>query len=264
MGDVLVQLSDLHVQVGPGDAVAAERVRRTIELVRGLEPSPAALLLSGDLVNTGTEAEYERLGELLGELLEWGPAVLPMVGNHDDRELLRATLGGRGNVVALGEQRHLQYAWQGGSLRVLVLDTQHTGHDDGKLCDTRHAWLVDQLDAEPDTPTIVAMHHPPVSLGMPRFDEIMLRADHADRLREVLLAHRQVELVACGHVHRAATARFAHAPLFACPSVFWPARPDFVGQRPIELLDGPVGFGMHVRTRDGHLASHARLVPRDE
>ncbi|MCB0879869.1 MAG: metallophosphoesterase, partial [Thermoleophilia bacterium] len=68
MTDVLAQLSDLHVQVGPRDTTAAERVQRAIELVRRIEPAPAAVLLSGDLVNTGSEAEYERLGELLGEL----------------------------------------------------------------------------------------------------------------------------------------------------------------------------------------------------
>ncbi|MCB0880530.1 MAG: hypothetical protein KDC46_16290, partial [Thermoleophilia bacterium] len=70
----------------------------------------------------------------------------------------------------------------------------------------------------------------------------------------------QVELVACGHVHRPATARIAHAPLFACPSVFWPARPDFVGARPIELVEGPVGIGVHVRTASRGIASHVRMI----
>lgn len=260
MTDVLVQLSDLHVQVGAGDEVAAERVGRAIELVRRLDVAASAILLSGDITNTGAREEHERAVELLGPLLEWGPPVLPMVGNHDDRAIVRETLGGVGNVVDMGSERHLQYTFEAGSMRVLVLDSQHTGHADGKLCDTRHAWLVDQLDAEPDTPTILAMHHPPVSVGMPEFDAIGLRADHAARLREVLLAHPQVELVACGHVHRPYATRVAHAPVFGCPSVYWPAEPDLVGGTPIRLVEGPVGIGVHLRTAGGGIASHVRMI----
>lgn len=260
MTDVLVQLSDLHVQVGDGAGVAAERVERAIELVRRLDVAPSAILLSGDIANDGGESEHARAVELLAPLLELGPPVLPMVGNHDDRARVRESLGGVGNVVDMGAERHLQYAVDVGSMRILVLDTQHTGHADGKLCDTRHAWLVDQLESAPDTPTILAMHHPPVAVGMPRFDAIGMRADHADRFHQLLLEHAQVELVTCGHVHRPYASRIAHAAVFGCPSVFWPAEPDLVGERPIRLVEGPVGIGVHVRTAGGAIASHVRMI----
>ncbi len=160
----------------------------------------------------------------------------------------------------MGSERHLQYAWSSSSLRVLVLDTQHTGHDDGKLCDTRHAWLVDQLEAAPTTPTILAMHHPPVSCGLPPFADLELRADHAARFADLVANHPQVELVACGHIHRAFTSRVGAAPVFACPSVYFPARPDLAAGRPLALVDGPVGIGVHVRTAGGTLASHVRMI----
>ncbi|MCW2922719.1 MAG: cpdA [Thermoleophilia bacterium] len=256
--DLLVQLTDLHVQVGPGDAVAAARVADAIALVAALDPQPVGVLLSGDLVNSGSAAEYGRLVELLAPLAELGHPLLPLVGNHDDRELLREAFAGVPGTVGLGAERHLQYVAQLGSFRVVCLDTQHTGFDDGKLCDTRQAWLEAQLAAAPG-PTIIAMHHPPVAIGMPRFDGGALRPDHALRLRELLDRSPQVERIVCGHQHQAVTAMFGRVPVFVCPSVFHPGRPD-MHPEPLALVEGPVGVGVHVRTVDGGLASHARIA----
>jgi 3',5'-cyclic AMP phosphodiesterase CpdA len=259
MPDLLVQLSDLHVHAA--DPASNERAVRAIELVRRLDVPPTAILLSGDLTNRGARDEYQQLVELLGPLLELGAPLLPMVGNHDDRALVRELLAPLDGVADMGTERHLQYVWTSGSLRVLVLDTQHTGHDDGKHCDTRHAWLVEQLEAEPATPTILAMHHPPVSSGLPSFAELELRADHAARFADLLGRHPQVELVCCGHIHRPFTSRVAASPVFACPSVFFPARPDLSADRPLALVEGPVGIGVHVRTAPhGSLASHVRMI----
>lgn len=262
MSSALMQLTDLHVQVGPGDHAAATRVAQAIELVRRMsqDVEVAGVLVTGDLANAGTDAEHDRAVELLGPLLELGFPVLPLVGNHDDRPTLRRSFGALPGVAELGGERHLQYVWNVDSWRVLVLDTQHTGHDDGKLCDTRHEWLVAQLADAPDAPTVLAMHHPPVAIGIPALDAIGIRRDHADRLRDVVRANAQIELVVCGHVHRPAQSRLAHAPVFACPSVFYPARPDMRAGREIALVDGPVGVGVHVRTEDGSIASHVRMI----
>jgi 3',5'-cyclic-AMP phosphodiesterase len=261
MADVVLQLSDLHVQVGASEREAAARIEQAIEFILRLDVHPVAVVLSGDLVDGVDALEHDRVIELLEPLLHWGPPILPVVGNHDDRGLLRTGLGGVGNVVDLGHERHLQYVHAAGGQRIVVLDTQHTGHPGGKLCDTRHAWLEQQLDADTDTPTLVFMHHPPVRVALPAFDAIGLRQDHAVRLRDLLAAHANVELVASGHVHRAWSGRIGSIAVFGCPSVARPARPDLVAGRAIELVDGPVGLGLHVRGDDGTLVSHVRMLP---
>lgn len=260
MTGVIVQLSDLHVQVGEDAAACEQRLAGAIDLVRRIERPIAAILLTGDIADSGSVEEHDRALELLAPLLELGAPVLPVVGNHDDRPALRATFAGAASVPDLGEERHLQYVVDLDELRVVVLDTQHTGHDDGKLCDTRHAWLERQLSAAPDVPTILAMHHPPVPVGLPRFDAIGLREDHAVRLEQLVAANPQVVLVACGHVHRPYASLLAHAPVFGCPSVFWPAEPDLLGEHPIRLVDGPIGVGVHVPTTATGLASHVRMI----
>jgi 3',5'-cyclic AMP phosphodiesterase CpdA len=47
-----------------------------------------------------------------------------------------------------------------------VLDTTRPG-DSGELDSARLAWLGAALDAAPETATLVAMHHAPLSTGMP-------------------------------------------------------------------------------------------------
>lgn len=259
--ELIVQLTDLHVQVGDEDARATERVERAVELVRRIRPRPLAVLLTGDLTNDEQPEQVERLVALLEPLLALGIPVLPMVGNHDDRAQLRAALERLDGIAELGQERHLQYEARVGSFRVLALDTQHTGHADGKHCDTRHAWLEQRLAEDSKTPTILAMHHPPVACGLPAFDAIGLRADHAARFAELVVRSRNVERIVCGHVHRPWTGVVAgRVPVFGCPSVYLPARPDYRPERPIELVDGPVGIGVHLRTGDGALTSHVRLI----
>jgi len=258
---IIVQLTDLHVHVGAGDAVASERIERAIGLVSAMDPFPSAFVLTGDLVNTGTEAEYARLAELLAPLLALGKPVLPIVGNHDDRALLRATLGGAPNVVELGDERHLQYVFElRDDLRILALDTQHTGLDTGKLCARRLAWLEAALADAPDTPTIVAMHHPPMGIGVPALDALGIRPGDVTRFEAIVAEAPQVELVIAGHVHRTVTGRIAHAPVFTCPSVFHASRVAFRADAPLQLVQSPVGVGVHALLAPDGIASHARVV----
>lgn len=253
MGELIAQLTDLHVQVGAGDELASERVKLAIELLGRLDRRPDAILLTGDLVNTGTADEYERLGELLAPLFSTGVPLLPVIGNHDHRHLLRAVFDRAGDGP-------LQYEARVGGMRVLVLDTQHVGHDDGELDEARLAWLREQLAADPGVPTLLAMHHPPTPIGLPNLDAIAVRADQAAALGELLARHPQVLRIVCGHVHRGVTVALAGVPVFCCPSVFLPARPDLAPGPPITLVEGPVGIGLHVRTDDGGIASHMRVI----
>ncbi len=54
-------------------------------------PAPAAVVMTGDLVNDARPDEYAALADLLAPL---DAPVLPLPGNHDDRALLRADVRG--------------------------------------------------------------------------------------------------------------------------------------------------------------------------
>ena len=247
---ILAQLTDPHITIGPGDAGSAEALAAAVEAVKALDPLPGALLLTGDVTENATEAEYERAAGLLA------PLPMPvhlLVGNHDDPDGMRAHLGAPG---APGEP--LQYATQIGALRLIACDTTVSGEDAGALGPQRLAWLEAELERDRATPTLLAMHHPPVPIAMGVLDEIGLAEPDRLALRELIAANPQVKRIVAGHVHRGATGGIGGCPVFVCPSSYLQLALDLRPDSEIALVREPPCFGLHV-TLDDELISH--VVP---
>jgi Icc protein len=243
---MLVQLSDPHLRAGPNDQGAAAALAAAVRDVSALHPKPDAVLLSGDVAEHGAAAEYERARELLAPLT-MPVHVLP--GNHDDADELRAAFG------------PVPYAVRCGSLRLVACDTTLPDDDAGALGPERRAWLEATLAEEPATPTLLAMHHPPLLTGMPAMDQVALAAEDRQALGELTGAHPQVRTVIAGHVHRAVVGRVGPCPVFACPSVHLALALDL---RPAEeprvaIVDEPPAFAIHVLV-EGEVASHVQPI----
>ena len=150
-------------------------------------------LISGDMVETARPDEYQTLAALLSEL---PMTVCPMVGNHDDRSMLRAALSLPGRAM----EGFVQFAVDMGDLVVICLDTLIPGEEAGELCPARLEWLEAQLHAAAGRPVVVAMHHPPLALGLEMLDPDNLRNGVA--LLDVLARFPNVVQILAGHVHR--------------------------------------------------------------
>ena len=149
---LIAQMTDIHIGFAPDEKPEElNRVRFRATLKRLLEGpnTPDMLVLSGDVTDRGDLESFEKLAADL-EGLPF--PVWPMVGNHDTRDAL---LGVFPQVRLDGG--FLQYAIEGDGLRVLLLDTLELGRHAGAFCETRAAWLTAQLDAHPDTPTLIFM-----------------------------------------------------------------------------------------------------------
>ena len=70
----------------------------------------------------------------------------------------------------------------------------------------------------PDMPTIVAMHHPPILMGLPWLDEIGLPAEEREALADLLRRSPQVLRVVAGHVHRASANTLGGCGVVTCAS----------------------------------------------
>jgi 3',5'-cyclic-AMP phosphodiesterase len=247
---LLVQLSDPHIGAdwAPGDPVA--RLATAVRAVRALRPQPDAVLVSGDLADNATAAEYEQFRELLAPLR--APSyVLP--GNHDDRRALHRHFG-----VPGADGDPVQYAVELGPLRLVVLDTTIPGEDPGALDAERLDWLDAALEAAPELPTLLAMHHPPISTGIPVWDEIGLADTDRRALAAVVERHPQVRRLVSGHVHRAITGELAGRAVLTVPSTYVQARLNFEMEQ-LELAREPAGFAVHALV-DGELISHVQPV----
>jgi Icc protein len=245
----IVQLTDPHMgaQWSEDPAGALARAIDTVHEV--LSGEPAAVIVSGDVANRGTQAEYAQARAVLDR---FAAPVYVVAGNHDDRDALRR------HFPAPSHADEGYFAVDAGPARLVALDTKRAGSDAGELGQTQLAWLESVLSAAPATPTLVAMHHLPLPCGMPAMDAIGLPADERAALEETLSRHPQVHVVACGHVHRTIVGRLGAASVLALPSTDVQLKLDFASEE-IALVPEPPCVGLHVLI-DGRLVSHVQPV----
>lgn len=244
---LLAQISDLHLD---GSDRSTERVTRVMDHLRGLPRPVDALLVTGDIADHGTEAQYEEAARLLDAPFP----VLTCPGNHDVRPAFRkALLGEEPSQAPVNRVHHVA------GTAVLMCDTTVPGHDHGVLDDITADWIDRTLSGLPeDTPALLAFHQPPVDLHHPLPDSS--RLERPERLAALLDAHPRVAAVLTGHAHTAAASLFAGRPLVVGPAVTWTLRLPWEGDRPADR-DQPPGLAFHVLDGDGRLTTHFRVVP---
>jgi len=248
---LLVQLTDLHVGGNENGLDPLPRLEAVLEAVRSLPNRPDAVLVSGDLTDDGAAEGYRLAKEMLAAL-ELPLHVLP--GNHDDRRRLRETFGLPGD----GDEPINYSAWVG-DLRLVAFDSIVPGQDPGDFPPEQLRWLQEELATEPEAPTLLALHHPPLSTGIAEWDEINLSGSQRETLSEVVARHPQLLGIAGGHLHRVAASSLAGRPVLAAPSTYWQVRPNFFEGDEYGVVDTP-GFAIHA-LREGELYSQAESVP---
>lgn len=136
---LLAQISDLHVRPAGQrykDAVDSNRMfADAVEHLNRLDPRPALVLITGDLVDEGLEAEYDSLRTLLAGLEL--PCLL-MAGNHDDRETLARCFPDHAYLPAHGPKH---YVIDRPPVRIVALDTTVPGDHRGEVDEAGLAWL---------------------------------------------------------------------------------------------------------------------------
>ena len=232
---LIAQISDLHV-TAPGVRVAGVDTAATLEsCVRDVarrDPRPDLMLATGDLVEEGTAAEYNRLRELLAPL---GMPVYVIAGNHDDRAALRSAFADHAYLPS-GEGP-IHYALDGYELGLVALDTTIPGAAGGALDDFQCAWLETTLRRAADRPFLIFMHHPPIATGIRCMDEIALERRSAARLGAIVARQPRVERIVCGHVHRPIQARWSGTLVSICPSTAYQGVLNLSG----DDFDAPTG-----------------------
>lgn len=247
---LLAQLSDPHIGADWGIGDPGAGLAAVVEAVHGLPQPPDAVLVSGDLADHAADAEYEQVDRALASI-DAPTYVLP--GNHDDRGALRRHFG-----VPGADGDPVQYSVDLGPLRLIVLDTTRPGEDPGALDAERLDWLENELAAAPTSPTLIAMHHPPLVTGVPGWDDFGLAAADRRALGRVVERHPQVRRLVAAHFHRAMTGELAGRPVLTVPSTYVQARPNFASGA-TEWTAEPSGFALHTFL-DGELISHIQPV----
>lgn len=244
---VIAQVSDLHIgkpgHLAWGCIDTAARFARCVSHMLRQLPLPEIVVASGDLTDMGAPAEYRRLRELLAPL---PMPVYLMPGNHDDRNALRAEFADHHYLPPRGA---LHYVLERQPLRLVMLDTVVPGRDEGALGAEQLEWLAKALKSEPDKPTLIFMHHPPIITGIRHMDQIALTDEDATRLGIIISAHPQVERIACGHLHRTVESRWNGTVVGICPSAAFQSASSLAGGKFVPAPDEPPAYQFHYWNR---------------
>jgi len=252
---IIVQISDIHIDRDDPSGVNAARLEACLAEIARLRPAPAAVLATGDLAEHGAAEEYAVLRRLLGRL---EVPVYAIPGNHDERAAFMAAFAADGYLDPASE--FAQYTFRTPALRVIALDTVVAGRPEGDLCDARLDWLARTLAAEPDTPTLIVMHHPPRVTGIRTMDAMGMADAAAARLASIVRRHPQIVRITCGHVHRPLFVAWGGTVLSVCPSVARLGRLDLASDADDAASREAPGFQVHA-WHDGVLVTHTVSAP---
>lgn len=258
---LIAHLSDLHIR--PRGIPASRMVEtnmmveRALAAVAALTPRPDVVVISGDVTECGRPEEYRMAARLFERYLPMPVYVVP--GNHDRRENFREGLGHLYGVTQ--DQDFVQYAVEDYPVRLVMLNSvvPEAGH--GLLCRKRLDFLDRTLSEQPDKPTLLVLHHPPMLTGADGMDRIWLR--NSAELGGLLDRHPQVERILTGHHHRAIVGRLGHAIVIVAPAVVHQTELNLMPDGVDQLVLEPAAYQLHLQLpRGGGIASHTVYVER--
>jgi Icc protein len=215
-----VQISDTHLFGDPSarlwDVAPDPMLDRALEELEALG-KPSFVLVTGDCSGDGSPDSYQRLADKLSRL---AVPVYYIPGNHDDPATMARIFHGK----ELPRHAKLTQTFEALGWRFVLLDSSVPGEDGGELGDAQRAWLRATLATQPQTRTIVVVHHNPVPVGSAWLDPMTI-AD-ANALNAIIDTSSQVRAVLFGHVHQVFESRSNGAQYLSAPSTFFQFKPN--------------------------------------
>lgn len=255
---LIAQITDLHIGFEPNrpDEPNRHRLDAALDRISKGVNRPALLLATGDLVDRGDIASYQRLKDALSKATV---PVYPIMGNHDDRANFSAVFPEVPVVDGF-----IQYCIMLDGLRLILIDTLAPGRHGGEYCEVRASWLAARLAEDRATPTVIVMHHPPFAAGIAWMD-----TDQAEpwlqRFSGAINGHSQLIAIWCGHLHRPITSCWQGVPVNICGSTSAELTLDVNEIDPEHLdgrsmvINGPPALAFH-RWKDGALVTLFDIV----
>lgn len=247
---LIAHLTDLHI-LEKGQKLANildtnALALQAIETINAQPTRPSFVVVTGDLTHNGKYEEMEVAKKILDEL-DMPYFALP--GGHDNATEFAEVFGERGWIDPdTGETRYVVDEFP---VRLIVADTTAGKGEMPQFGHERCAWLDQTLSNRPETPTLLALHHPPIQCRIPvaaYVSDVAVR--WAQELKAVVERHPQICSVVCGHVHRTTHAQWAGTLVSIGPGASVQTAPDFTdfaeiksqGGRRTKLLVEPGGW----------------------
>ncbi len=211
-------VSDTHIDADPAaisrKQAMADNLKVVVADILASPDKPVGMLINGDLAKTdGQPGDYRTLLALLEPIRKAEIPIHFTLGNHDDRHHFRNALKAVLTTDPQVEDKFVD-AFQILGHRFLLLDSlDKVNHVEGLLGTTQLAWLAKELDRDKTLPSLIFVHHNPVSAsGAPGLVD-------ASALFDTVKGRPWVKAVVYGHTHTWATSRARGVPLVNLPPV---------------------------------------------
>ncbi len=193
-------LSDIHIAADPThvarDINMTDHFNTVSRELLGLRKRPAGVFITGDCAfNSGQDGDYRQVTDLLTPIRAGQMPVHLALGNHDNRDRFWGVLEEEkaakrplaDRQVALLRTPHANW---------FVLDSlEKTLSTPGLLGQEQLDWLAGALDANPDKPALVLLHHNPGKAGG------IGGLKDTEALFEIIRPRKQVKAYIFGHTH---------------------------------------------------------------
>ena len=230
----LLQISDPHLLSLPDDKLrgvpTAQSLQQVLQKARHEVVDPARVVFSGDLSQEHTLAGYQLLKDLLED---WSERSLLIPGNHDDRSRMRRVF----HQVPGQADEDIWFRDEIGDWQLIGLDSHVPDEGRGELSQQTLDRLQSWLSETPGRPTLIFLHHHPMSVQSEWLDTIGL--SNPESLEKLLASYQGVRGIFCGHIHQVFEDKFAGVPFYSTPSAAFQFVPK-TKQITFDLL--PPGF----------------------
>jgi hypothetical protein len=128
------------------------------------------------------------------------------------------------------------------------------------LCEERLAWLETRLSEQPNRPTIIFMHHPPVKCGVLETDEDGFIG--ADALAKIVRQYTNIERIICGHIHLPTHTRWHGTIISTAPGMGMRLGLDLTMAKDSEFFLEAPAYLLHHWTPQNNLITHTIRVEK--
>jgi 3',5'-cyclic AMP phosphodiesterase CpdA len=249
---IIAQISDTHIALDTPDA--NQRIRDfevTIADINALDPTPDAIVHTGDIVHNGRKDEYAEATRILAQARA---PVYVIPGNKDNRVNLRAAFSPHGYLKPGSD--FIEYAIEDYPVRLIAVDTLNISSNKGDFCPERAKRLIELIDAETKKPIAIFAHHPPFEVKVGPDPLNFETPEMMARLRQALQHSDRVVAVFSGHVHRGTAGHVASIPVTVMPCIATTLRK---GEYPAHMKTSPV-YHIHRFEPAWGFITEARIV----
>lgn len=208
--------------------------------------NPDGLLLTGDLAEQG---ESEAYGHLVSAISPLGLPTYWLPGNHDRLPVLRQTF--QDLPLSQGLTSIDLGPWQ-----LILLDSvlPHVQFGEGYLSAQELQQLQAYLQSQPNKPTLIALHHHPVPVGIDWVDQMQVQNAH--ELLTLVKQFSNVKLVVFGHIHHEFQQQFdSGLSFYGCPSTYFQ-----ITSPEASVIEKRAGFRLFWLYGDGSYRTEVRRV----